>query len=178
MKGQWVALRWQRTNDGIPTIARIKNDTIYWDGGGHCPLSDDYKIIKGYDWPEEEPNDAEFYRDFGPQPQPLTQGAGWLAPDGRFWPCQSYEHNYYERALSYMLYGEYDTRNSIENRGWVKIYPDGLCCRPFRWVDYTRHDLALTPEQGLALQNIVYLDPESEYGRQMASQLTYLLEET
>ena len=174
----WVALRWLR-GDGTPVLARVDDDAgiIRWDSGGYCPLSDDYEILKRYDWPEDEPDDAAFYREFGPQPQPLSQGAGWLAPDGRFWPCRAYEHGEHERALSYMIYGEYGTWNSIENRGWVKIYSSGLCCRPFRWIDRARHEMDLTPGQGAALQSIVLLNPESKFGMEMGAQLTYLLKE-
>ena len=179
--GAWVALRDPRydSDTSIPALAWIKNGTVYWDGGpGYCPFSaDQHKIVRRYDWPKDEPNYAEFYREFGPPPSPLAQSGGWLAPDGRFWPCKGFEHGYFERVLSYMLYGEYGTRNTIENRGWIKIYPDGLCCRPFRWVDHARHDISVTPAQGDALLSIVALDPTSEYGRQMGAQLTYFLKE-
>ena len=179
--GSWVAVRLLRPDldHDAPVLAWLEGESIYWDGGpGHCPFDEQkYQVVKRYDWPKEDPDDAAFYREFGPQPEALRQSAGWLAPDGRFWPCEYGGHSELERELSFEIYGEYGTWNTIENRGWVKIYPDGLCVPPFRWVDHARHDISLTPAQGEALLDLVALDPDSTYGVQMKEQLTYLLKE-
>lgn len=181
-RGRWVALRDRKYANvgGIPSLVWLERGEVYWNGGpGYCPFSDsDFEVVREYDWPRHKPNNTAFYREFGPTPtDPLVQSAGWLAPDGRFWACESWQHRFYEQVLSYMVYGEYATYHSIESQGWIKIYPHGVCVRPFRWVDGEMHDLNVTPQQAETLLALVALDPTSEYGKRVSDQLQYFLKE-
>lgn len=57
---------------------------------------------------------------------PLTdaQRDGWLAPDGRFYPCHPMSHLYLEKELLAALWPEenvYDYEEFLQEKGWCKF---------------------------------------------------------
>lgn len=50
---------------------------------------------------------------------------GWVAPDGEFWGCESYDH----LNMMQVDMGIKD-ENELENRGWIKIYRDPMAFEP------------------------------------------------
>jgi hypothetical protein len=186
-KGKWVAvLSYDNTSYDRIALAWLQDGTIYWDGGpGYCPFNEKtHEIVKWYDWSKSYPQDEVFYREYGPQPEiPTRQSAGWLARDGRWWTCEGWQHDEYARILSYMEYGEYHRQRQFEGRGWIKVYPEGLCSKPIKLIegkddfDYIYIPIVLTTNQLETLEKLVTLDPDSEYGKQMGQQITLWKEE-
>jgi len=54
---------------------------------------------------------------------------GWIEPDGTFFPCAAWKHEYAADMIARRLYGE--TPNGtlvLERRGWVRCTPPQLHC--------------------------------------------------
>ena len=54
-----------------------------------------------------------------------TKTEGWIAPNGRFYPCKFREHLELAERLSVVYYGTTDGPRDLEKHGWIKVYLDG-----------------------------------------------------
>ena len=98
---------------------------------GH-PLPKGTVIVKEYGCLDFDDDDAwnavlvQFTRDFPPEIG-VRDSPGWLAPDGRFFPCRSWEHDSMAHYLYRFVYGEMPETSAtvaFERRGWVRVYED------------------------------------------------------
>lgn len=120
-----------------PTLVEIEGDTLYWDGGpAHMTIHPDTEIehVKHYvnehryksdDWwdrVDEIRNQFEF--DFPPEAK-LKVSGGWLAPDGKFYPCGYMQHIGEAYSLALVHYNSDDGDKTLEEKGWAKICDDG-----------------------------------------------------
>lgn len=55
----------------------------------------------------------------------LEISGGWLAPDGKYYPCKSHHHERFARQLSLKYYGKEGCGRLLENTGWIHIYAQG-----------------------------------------------------
>ena len=83
---------------------------------------------------DEIRNQFEF--DFPPEAE-LKVSGGWLAPDGKFYPCGYMQHLGEAYHLALVHYNSDDGEKVLEEKGWAKIYSDGLV---FLWysLDHVR----------------------------------------
>ena len=57
---------------------------------------------------------------FAPEVSAPRQSGGWVSPEGRFYPCRSYEH-----TTSAFRLGDSTGGRGLEDDGWVHIYASG-----------------------------------------------------
>lgn len=127
-KGNWIG----------PTLVEIEENTLYWDGGPahmtihpdtemehvkHYVNDCDYRSSEWWDRVDEIRNQFEF--DFPPEAK-LKISGGWLAPDGKFYPCSYMEHLAEAYRLALVHYNSDDGEKTLEEKGWAKILGDGV----------------------------------------------------
>lgn len=121
-----------------PTLVEIEENTLYWDGGPshmtihpdteiehvkHYVNDCDYRSSEWWDRVDEIRNQFEF--DFPPEAG-LKVSAGWLAPNGKFYPCHYMEHLSEAYRLALVHYNSDDGEKTLEEKGWAKIFGDGI----------------------------------------------------
>jgi hypothetical protein len=111
-----------------PYRARIKDDRLLWGFGGMSgmPLPDEgeFEIVKSYGWLDEDEDwekiddiEQQSRKEFPPR-DAIEDSAGWLAPDGKFYPCGWMEHT----SLQYDLWLSFDLEHTkLENQGWARV---------------------------------------------------------
>lgn len=143
VKNKWYAIKHKpgpKSNWVGPSLVTIEGDTVYWGSGpSHMFVHDwdeEVQIIKDYgevdsqDYDKEDEIYNQFRLDFPPEAELKLRG-GWLAPDGKFYPCRYMEHLNHADDLAFVHYKEEgDGEQRIEKEGWAKIYGDGVCLLP------------------------------------------------
>lgn len=175
--GTWAALRTPHDAWGVPTLVWLENGEVYWEGGlGHCPLDPKaHEIVERYPWPRKNPQCSAFFRQWLPPPVPLAQVGGWIAPNGKMWRCEGWQHNAMARVLGWALYDDPGDQ-ALEGRGWVRVYPDGQAWQGVRYVDAAASEVPITEAQLAALLQIVDLDPTTPYAQRLRGFLESLPE--
>ncbi len=88
----------------------------------------------------------QFTLDFPPKAE-LRLSGGWLAPNGKFYPCAYSEHLRIAQDLAFIHYKEKgDGAQRLEKEGWAKFYADGTCLLPSSYLyaqdgEYTKAQL-------------------------------------
>lgn len=132
LRGKYLAIK---AKDRIQFVKVGINhpDRLYHSGGGpsYVPVSYvSFRVLKIYD-PVDFPSDFEgetdwealnvqFYRDFPPKSGEIGE-SGWLAPDGTFYACESYEHDYVSESLSAVYYNTLVGTQELEEHHWLRI---------------------------------------------------------
>jgi hypothetical protein len=83
----------------------------------------EYKSDDWWDRLDEIRNQFEF--DFPPEAE-LKVSGGWLAPDGKFYPCGYMEHLGEAYRLALVLHNDDDGEKTLEEKGWAKILDTGI----------------------------------------------------
>jgi len=82
---------------------------------------DDFKVI--------EDLVIRNYKDHHQPVCELRESAGWLSPDGNYYPCRPWEHDYQAevicRAVLCVLMGT----QHLESLGWFRVYDHGMVVR-------------------------------------------------
>jgi hypothetical protein len=94
------------------------------------------------------------------KPSPLSFSAGWLAPDGRWFPCHPHQHD----AIGIYLAKQERLRyNDLTEHDWVRVYQDGIF-----YIGFLRN-VVLTQKQINALDQLaeIFEKEDPEYGDQM-----------
>jgi len=138
---EWWAIKYKagpKSNWIGPTLVEIEGDTVYWDGGPaymtiheeseiehvkHYVNVHDYKSDDWWDRVDEIRNQFEF--DFPPEAE-LKVSGGWLAPDGKFYPCGYMQHLDEAYRLAFVHYNSEDGEKTLEQKGWAKILDTGV----------------------------------------------------
>jgi hypothetical protein len=55
----------------------------------------------------------------------LKQSAGWISPEGRFYPCKSWEHDSFAIDLAITIYGFNNGTKCLEEKGWIRLMNSG-----------------------------------------------------
>lgn len=141
MVSHWYAIKHVPGANGVwsgPSLVTIRGNTIYWGGGPshmsvHGDWDDTVKIVKDYGEIDNMEYDAidnlydQFDLDFPPIAETKVS-AGWLAPNGKFYPCHFQEHLSEAQHLAFVLYQERgDGEQRLEKEGWAKIFGEGIC---------------------------------------------------
>ena len=148
-----------------PSLVTIRSDAVYWSGGpSYMPVHDwdeEIQIVKDYGEIDSMERGAyehlhdQFELDFPPVAETKVS-AGWLAPNGRFYPCHYMEHLSEAYHLAFVHYQERgDGEQRIEKEGWAKIFSDGICLLPSSYL-YNR-DGEYTQAQLDTLGNLLVL---------------------
>lgn len=154
MKQHWYAVMTLTCNDCYwqgPSLVTIRGDTIYWRGGPsrmHIhDMDGTVKILKDYGEIESGDEDTidqlydQFDHDFPPEKE-LKVSAGWLAPNGDFYPCRYTEHLDVAQHIAFVTYGERgDGAQRLENEKWAKVGTTGYVTTHDYTATYTKKQL-------------------------------------
>lgn len=124
---------------------------------------------RGRDFPDENAVEQAFYSEFPPKAK-LIQAPGWLAPDGKFFPCHYLEHSRIAYALARIYHGKHsgEGSNYLEDRNWLHVTAYG------EWAFMPRMD-AINMVQINALYDLIELEPRSTYAQNMRRLLHLVL---
>ncbi len=87
----------------------------------------DYGEIDDMDYHAIDDLYSQFTLDFPPEAE-LKLSGGWLAPNGKFYPCAWMDHLNEAQNLAFVHYKEKgDGSQRLEKEGWAKIFNDGIC---------------------------------------------------
>jgi hypothetical protein len=110
----------------IITIPGPGANSFYWTfGPSYCNLP--YKILRHYK-DDESTEDIlmHFYKTYNvPKSDKSKQSAGWLSPDGAFFPCHSWEHDDLADHLSAIYYDSIEGTRALEDKKWIRVHYDG-----------------------------------------------------
>lgn len=158
MTNHWYAIKHKVGTKSLwmgPSLVTIRGNNVYWSGGpSYMPVHDweNVQIVKDYgeidDMDEDKIDDLfdQFTLDFPPEAE-LKLSGGWLAPDGKLYPCRFMEHLNHAQELAFVHYQERgDGAQRLEKEGWAKLYSDGVCLLPASYMynrdgEYTQAQL-------------------------------------
>lgn len=110
----------------------------------------------------------QFYQDFPPTHR-IQQSPGWLAPDGKFYPCRYFEHDILAGRLSKIYYGTSRSDGSLlEAHNWLRLDYTGF-------VKSHIHYEGVTQAQIETLSDLCF-HADTEYARNLAHELDNILE--
>ena len=69
-----------------------------------------------------------FHRFHQPETE-LRVGAGWMSPEGIFYPCESWAHDSKADVICRAVLGNLKGTRHLEEVGWLRIYDDGMVAR-------------------------------------------------
>lgn len=109
-----------------------------------------------------------FYQQFPPVAK-REQSAGWLAPDGKFYPCRYFEHDRLAERLSRIYYGTDYGSEVLSRHEWLRIDASGALkgVVNFGYVHQAQID---------AMSDLCFLDAKSAYARTMMPLLEAICE--
>jgi len=84
----------------------------------------DYGEVEWNDIDAYEALEVRYAHDYPPEIG-LRDSEGWLAPDGKFFPCRSWEHDSTAFHVYRYVYDKAPSSSAVsemEQRGWVRIY--------------------------------------------------------
>jgi hypothetical protein len=58
--------------------------------------------------------------------KPDTVSGGWLAPDGKWYPCHYAQHDAMARRIVATLYNKLGDAAILEEKGYIRIHDDGM----------------------------------------------------
>src|SRR5690242_16579063 len=100
--------------DAIVTIDNNDPEKFYWSGGfTWAVFQDDTYIVKEYGYykegdPKIDDLFLDFYKNHNVPDSYVCQSAGWLAPNGKFYPCEYYQHDTFATSLAAIYYDSLD----------------------------------------------------------------------
>jgi hypothetical protein len=97
----------------------------------------------------------------------LVQSPGWIAPNGRFFPCSWYEHDSQAEDLARKFYPDETRRKSgtqiFEEKQWVRLLGDGA----FRVGSDLQAVPRITQSQRDVLFDLATLDINTDFSRRL-----------
>jgi len=98
-------------------------------GLSYMPVPEHYTVLKEYGMVDEEDYEAQdrlavqHARDW-PWPQEQCIGSGWILPDGKFYPCEAYEHTSSQEHIILELGLTVAPHLIARAQNWIKVYHD------------------------------------------------------
>jgi hypothetical protein len=89
---------------------------------------------------EDDEQDAllAFAQEFPPKPGRIAIGAGWLSPDGLWYPVEDGDHGPMGERISARFYRSLEGDELLRRRGWLRVQPNGtLTTEPGRLITPT-----------------------------------------
>ncbi len=97
----------------------------------------------------------------------LSQTPGWIAPNGRFFPCSWYEHDTHAEELAKKYYPDEANRKSgtqiFEEKRWIRLLSNGS----FHVSLDPQAVPRITQAQRDILFDLVTVSPETDFGRRL-----------
>jgi hypothetical protein len=109
-----------------PVLVQRQRNNLLWLNGSHCNWPKNAEILKTYRHQDWERALLAFYRDYPAKKSPPIFSAGWVAPDGSFYPCESWGHDSLAERLSANHYKSLDGVRCLEPAGWCRVYLNGI----------------------------------------------------
>jgi len=163
--------------DAIVVIDEKNPEKFYWSGSSSwCIFADDTYIVEELgtfnnekDYKKIDDLFIYFYKNFNVPEQYNSQSSGWLSPDGKFYPCDYYQHDSFARSLAAIYYISLEGTKALELCGWIRIYDDGnvghLEINPTQKQIDTVQDILSGPK-----------NPDERYYENLKDSLRYLLQ--
>lgn len=125
----WVGARPVKMGPALGHFRGNDRDTFFhWYGPGRMSLGKmKHSILKDYGDAGADDEDAldamavRFARDY-PERSALEAKAGWLSPQGKYYPCGGHQHAGASRMLALELGEAHGYERYLELRGWIKTY--------------------------------------------------------
>lgn len=57
--------------------------------------------------------------------QPVRKFGGWIAEDGKYYPCDEWMHDAIGIMLARQYYGKRADISTLEEKGWMRLYNTG-----------------------------------------------------
>lgn len=158
MQERWVAIDF----NGTVSLVTLDSDDptkFYWGGGSSwCVFLPTTRIVKDYGLVDDMDDDKidaielEFYKEFTVRKaEKPFQSAGWISPEGDFYPCSWRGHDSLAKAISRVLFNSDLGARELEQNHWARVYSDG---------EVIGSDLLLTEDQLIAIVEMI-MDPDS-----------------
>jgi len=121
---EYLAVQWSGSD--MPSLMTTKDRQKLWwgEGSSYCYLTEECKIVKSYGTPTN-PDDAlevwyQYAQDWPPQIG-VVYSAGWLSPDGTYYPCAEWAH---DSTISQIE--DYLQVDSIDTSEWLRVSTTGI----------------------------------------------------
>ncbi len=143
---------------GEEVLVGIKNGNKHWNCGvSRCTFDPEVdKVIKEFPYECDEDLDAillEVDAKQCPKPTRACARLGWLAPDGKFFPCAYCAHKSVAGFLCAKYLKKLGGAEDLHKRGWLKIDGQGMIGRGYSYNDDDL--LPITAEQIESFRQIV-----------------------
>jgi len=129
---RWAVIKWGEV-DAFVQFDHRDPTKIYWSGGySYCYVTDpeivkDYGYISSDDYKKIEEIELDFYFNFNvPKKATPFESAGWISPEGDFYPCNYFEHDSVGRHLAVLCYKSFDGVQELEKYKWIRVYDSGI----------------------------------------------------
>jgi len=106
------------------------------------------------------------------KPQPVRKFSGWIAPDGKYYPCDSWCHDSTGYILARQYYGEDGSIYSLEQNHWIRLYKDGVAAM----INHTMRNRPVSQKQMDTLQDLHNVGGDDEDWKENISILMELSE--
>ena len=120
--------------DGIISLARLEPDEpdmFYWGYGGTKWVLRSTEVLEHLgkvcsdDYDKQREIELNFYKKYHPIKASLVSSAGWLAPDGKFFPCNYGQHDGLAFVIAINYYNSLGGVRKLEEMGWVLVMDEG-----------------------------------------------------
>jgi hypothetical protein len=130
-KQRWCVIHFGGA-EALVTIDKKNPNNFHWFGSvSYCSFNEDSYIVEElgiFDELESDKLDEleiNFYKKYNIPESYIEQSGGWLAPDGKFFPCSYYQHDGFARSLAAIYYNSLGGTRVLELNNWIRVYDDG-----------------------------------------------------
>lgn len=129
---RWAVIKWGDV-DAFVEFDHKDPTKFYWGGTySHCYTADpeivkDYGYISSDNYKKIEEIELDFFFNFNvPKKATPFESAGWISPEGDFYPCKYFEHDSFGKHLAVLLYKSFDGVQELEKHKWIRVLDSGL----------------------------------------------------
>jgi hypothetical protein len=126
MKEHWVVIDYNGTAS-LVTLSETVPGKFYWGGSMSWCTADPLVILYDYGYHSEgstaiDELELDFYQSFNlPTAAAPHRSAGWISPDGLFYPCGYAEHDGAAKSLAAVHYNSLEGVRELERRDWLRL---------------------------------------------------------
>lgn len=129
---RWAVIKWM-DRDCFVEFDHRDSTKVYWGGTFSHYYIEDPEIVKDYgyissdDYKKLEEIELDYYFNFNvPKKATPFQSAGWISPQGDFYPCEYYQHDSVGKHLAIIHYKSFDALSELEKNGWIRVFDTGI----------------------------------------------------